>query len=204
MQAPPRYHSTVTDRAESDAFECLWNELDAVPEGYFAEIVAGGVRVLPRPGPRHARAASKLGASLDGSFGFDGEGQGGWVLLHEPDLRIGDDLRSPDLAGWRTERFVAPAGRAPFTVAPDWVCEVLSPTTARYDRVEKMPLYARHGVQHLWLIDPEAKTLEVYRRQGELWLALATHAEDSRIHAEPFDAVELDLGPLWRLPGDPA
>ncbi|MEM9188951.1 MAG: Uma2 family endonuclease [Myxococcota bacterium] len=192
----------MTKPAAKDRFDELWHELDAVPEGRFAEIVAGQVRVLPRPGLRHARAASKLGASLDGSFGFDAGGPGGWVLLDEPDLRIGDELRSPDLAGWRTERFVAPDGRKPFVVAPDWVCEVLSPSTARFDRVEKMPLYASFGVQHLWLIDPEAQTLEIYRRSSELWLAVASHAASTVIRAEPFDAVELDLGALWRLPGD--
>ena len=190
----------MSEPAERDLFETLWEELDAVPEGYFAEIVAGEVRVLPRPGLKHARAASKLGATLDGSFGFDSDGPAGWVLLDEPDLRIGDELRSPDLAGWRTERFVAPEGRGPFLVAPDWICEVLSSSTAKYDRAEKMPLYARHGVSHLWLIDPSARTLEVYRRSGELWLALATHAEDACVHAEPFELMGFELGALWRLP----
>lgn len=180
-------------------FEELWEELDAVPEGYFAEIVAGQVRVLPRPALPHARATSKLCASLDGPFGFDGGG--GWVLLIEPDLRIGDELRSPDLAAWRVERFVAPEGRGPFTVAPDWVCEVLSPRTARFDRVEKMPLYAQHGIGHLWLLDPAAQTLEVYRREGALWLALGTWAADAVVQVAPFETHPLPLAPLWQLPG---
>ncbi len=181
-------------------FQELWDQLDAVPEGYFAEIVAGEVRVLPRAGFRHGRTATKLAAMLDCAFGFDEGGR--WFLLPRPDLRIGDELRSPDLAAWRVERFVAPEGRGPFTVAPDWVCEVLSPSTARFDRVEKMPLYAQHGIGHLWLVDPETQTLEVYRREGALWLALGTWAADALVHAEPFETHPLPLAPLWQLPGD--
>ena len=190
----------VTEAHDDGAFEALWHELDALPKGQKGEIVAGRVRLLPRPGFPHARVRTKLAASLDG-FDFDSGDPGGWVILVEPDLRLGDDLRCPDLAGWRVSRFVAPPGRGPFRVAPDWVCEVLSPSTAKYDRGEKMPLYARHGVSHLWLIDPEAKTLEVYRREGELWLVLGTHADDARVRVEPFEALELELRRLWSMPG---
>jgi len=190
----------VTKAHDDGSFEALWRELEALPEGQKGEIVAGRVRLLPRPAFPHARVTSKLGGALYG-FDFDSDGPGGWVILDEPDLRIGDELRSPDLAGWRVERFVAPEGSGPFTLAPDWVCEVLSPSTAKYDRGEKMPLYARHGVSHLWLIDPEAKTLEVYRREGELWVVLGTHAEDAVVRVPPFDAIELALGRLWSMPG---
>ena len=189
----------MSDAAKEDRFAALYREFDAVPEGYFAEIAGGEVRVLPRPGPRHARAASKLGALLDGPFGFDADPPGGWVIIDEPDIRFGDDVRAPDLAGWRTERYAEPPS-GPYVVAPDWICEVLSPTTARFDRAEKMPLYAEHQVAHLWLIDPAPQTLEVYRREGTLWLAIATYAGDQSVRAEPFQASEIDLGTLWRRP----
>ena len=181
-------------------FETLYARYRALPEGTKAEIAGGEIRVLPRPRPRHVRATSVLGVRLGSTFGFDADGPGGWVILVEPELRLGDEIRAPDLVGWRLERYEEPED-GPFTVVPDWVGEVLSSSTAKDDRAEKMPLFAAHGVQHLWLIDPGLRTLEVYRREGRLWLALGTHAEDARVHAEPFDALELDLGALFRVPG---
>jgi Uma2 family endonuclease len=188
------------DAAEKDRFDDLYRLLEDVPEGHFAEIVAGEIRVLPRPGPRHARAASRLDRRLGSEFDFDADGPGGWVILVEPDVRFGDELRAPDLAGWRLDRYREP-GRGPHVIIPNWICEVLSPSTARSDRAEKLPLYATHGVEHVWLIDPDAATIEIYRRQAELWLLVATHAGDAQVRAEPFDAIELDLGALWRTPG---
>jgi Uma2 family endonuclease len=86
-----------------------------------------------------------------------------------------------------------------FTVAPDWVCEVLSRSTAVFDRSEKMPLYARERVLHAWLIDPLVQMLEVYRlaSEGGLWTLLAVHHGNVLVRAEPFEAIELDLGGLW-------
>jgi Uma2 family endonuclease len=191
----------MTDAAESDAFDALYRRLSELPESERAEIVQGSIRVLPRPRPRHVRSASRLGSLLDNTFSFDSDGPGGWVLLDEPEVRFADELRNPDLAGWRMERYREP-DEGPFMVMPDWICEVLSPRTAQVDRGEKMPLYARHGVEHLWLVDPDARTLETYRREGDLWLALATYGGDARVRAEPFDAAELDLGALWRTPGE--
>ena len=114
--------------------------------------------------------------------------------LHEPRIRFGDETRVPDLAGWRADRFVAPQ-TGPYMVMPDWICEALSPGTARTDRTEKMPLYARHGVGHLWLLDPVLQTLEVYRLESGRWIG--NYGGDAKIRAEPFDAVELDLTLVW-------
>jgi Uma2 family endonuclease len=159
--------------------------------------------MLPRPRPRHVRAASILGARLVRRFGWDADdGPGGWVILDEPELRLGDEVRAPDLAGWRVERYEEPEDN-PITLVPDWICEVLSPTTARIDRVEKMPLYAEHGVGHLWIVDPVMKTLEVYRREGGLWVVRSSHGADDVASPEPFDAVPFEVGALWRLPGKP-
>ena len=186
--------------APQDAFEHLYARYRALPEGTKAEIVGGEIRVLPRPRPKHVRAASVLGVRLGQSFGWDSNiGPGGWVILDEPELRLGDEVRAPDLAGWRVERYEEPDDN-PMILVPDWICEVLSPTTVRVDRTEKMPLYARHGVGHLWIVDPMMKTLEVYRREGSVWVVSSTHAEDDVVHAEPFSHEGLDLGALWRLP----
>lgn len=190
----------MSDAAQRDRFLELYRELDAMPDEVHAEIVAGEIVVLPRPRPSHVRVASRLGSRLETPFGFDSDGPGGWVILDEPEIRFASDLRVPDLAGWRVERYEEPDD-PPYVVSPDWICEVLSPSTARTDRSEKLPLYARHGVAHVWLVDPAAETLEVYRRQGELWLLVGAHAGQAKVFAEPFDAIELDLGALWRTPG---
>ncbi len=185
----------------SDQFDALYELYRALPEGTKAEIVAGEIRVLPRPRPKHVRAASVLGARLLSSHGWDSEeGPGGWVILDEPELRFGDEIRAPDLAGWRVDRYQEPEDN-PITLMPDWLCEVLSPTTARSDRAEKMPLYAEHGVEHLWIVDPANRTLEVYRREGRLWVVSSTHGADDVIHPEPFGDLPLSLGALWRVPG---
>jgi Uma2 family endonuclease len=86
---------------------------------------------------------------------------------------------------------------AAFTLAPDWVGEVLSPSTEAFDRSEKMPRYARQGVGHLWLLDPVLRTLEVFRLAGAFWQLVATHAGNASVQAEPFEAILLDLSALW-------
>ncbi len=103
----------------------------------------------------------------------------------------------PNLAGWRRERLPALPDAAWFEQAPDWVCEILSPATARLDRVRKMPIHAQTGVSHLWLVDPELRTLEAYARQDARWLLLASHSEDDAVRVPPFDAIELELALLW-------
>lgn len=135
------------------------------------------------------------------SYGWDSkDGPGGWVILDEPELRLGDEIRAPDLAGWRIERYEEPEDN-PIALVRDWVCEVLSTTTAKIDRVEKMPLYAQYGVEQLCIVDPMMETLEVYRREGAVWIVRSTHGADDRAHPEPFDAVPFDMGSLWRIPG---
>jgi Uma2 family endonuclease len=144
----------------------------------------------------HAMAATDLSGLLTGWFRFGNGGPGGWRIVFEPRIRFGDEIRVPDVAGWRAERFVAP-DTGPATVIPDWVCELLSPRTKRSDRIEKLPLYAHHGVKHVWLVDAAVQTLEIYRLQGESWILVATHGGDDKVRAGPFDAVELDLTMVW-------
>ena len=131
----------------------------------------------------------------DGDGRGDG-GPGGW-WMDEPELHLGEDVLVPDLAGWRRERMPELPAAGYFEPPPDWVCEVISPSTARTDRVGKVPVYARAGVIHLWLIDPLARTLEVCRLEQGRWVLLATHADDERVRAEPFETVELELARLW-------
>ncbi len=178
------------------SFEELWRDLLAVPEGHVGEIVAGNIVTHPRPNDPHALAQTELGGELHGPFRRGLGGPGGWIFRVEPRIRFGEEMRVPDLAAWRAERFVAQP-RGPLTVVPDWSCEVLSPSTAAFDRAEKLPLYAAHGVGHLWLIDPVAQVLEVYRLEHGAWLVVGAYSADAKVRAEPFDAIELDLVNVW-------
>jgi Uma2 family endonuclease len=177
-------------------------DLVAVPKRMVAEIVDGVLHVFPRPAPPHAYAASGLGMDVGGPFDRGRGGPGGWRILDEPELHFGPaddrDVLVPDLAGWRLERMPKLPSTAYFTLAPDWVCEVLSPSTEVFDRAEKMPIYAREGVRHAWLVHPVHRTLEVFRLgKDRLWHLLGVHRDSAIVRAEPFDAVELALSALW-------
>ena len=106
----------------------------------------------------------------------------------------------PDLAGWRRTRLPQMPDAAYCSLAPDWVCEVLSPSTAALDRGKKLTIYAREQVAHAWLIDPGARTLEVLRLEAGRWTILATHAGSDVVRAEPFAEIELELQALWTDP----
>jgi Uma2 family endonuclease len=167
----------------------------AAPPEMVAEIVDGELSLMPRPRPRHARAALRLARSLGV---FDEEG-GGWVLLMEPELHLGPkpDKLVPDIAGWLRDRMPEVPDDAAVVTAPDWVCEVLSDRTRRLDRGKKQRIYAREGVKHLWFADPEAQMVEVFRLEGGHWVLVDTFEGDAKARAEPFDAVDLPLSALW-------
>ena len=179
-----------------------WEDLFDVPEGRTGEIVNGELRLLPRPAPPHSETASDLGGLLTPPFRFGRGGPGGWVLVDEPELELLEDIRVPDLVGWRRERYERPT-RGPYTVIPDWICEVLSPSTAVTDRVEKLPLYARAGVPYVWLVDPLGFSLEVYRRVEEGYLLVLTAQGHAMLRIPPFEAIEFELGLLWGDRYDP-
>jgi Uma2 family endonuclease len=155
----------------------------------------------PRPDGPHSVAASALGAELLLPFGRGRGGPGGWIILDEPELHLLGDVVVPDLAGWRRETMSAVSNAVPFTIRPDWVCEVLSPSTERHDRSYKLELYARAGTRNAWLVNPLTHTLEVLRLSSETpgqWLALGVFTDDAKVRAEPFEAFELDLASLWQ------
>lgn len=175
-----------------------YQDILALPEHLVGELLGGELHTHPRPAPRHARAYSALGYRIGGPFDGGIDGPGGWWILDEPEVHLGRDVVVPDLAGWRRERLPTLPETAWFELAPDWVCEILSPATARTDRAIKMPIYARAGVQHLWLVDPDARTLEVYARQDDdHWLLLTTLKDDDPVCQPPFDAVTFALDSLW-------
>jgi Uma2 family endonuclease len=172
-------------------------DIEALPSNMVGEIIRGVLYASPRPASPHAAASSALGEELGPPFKRGKGGPGGWVLLDEPELHLVEDVLVPDLAGWRRERMPEMPDTAAFDLAPDWVCEVLSPSTAKLDRAQKLPVYARARVVHVWLVDPLERYLELLRLERESYLIVGTHIDDAKIRAEPFDAIELDLGVLW-------
>jgi Uma2 family endonuclease len=177
-----------------------YDDLLAVPDHLVAEILDGELYTSPRPAPRHADASAGLGGALRGPFDRGRGGPGGWRILGEPELHLGRDVIVPDLAGWRRDRMPRLPDEAFFPVAPDWVCEVLSPSTAAIDRVKKLTIYARESVSHAWLVDPLAQTLEVFRLDDGRWTLVGTWAGTDNVRAEPFEALDLDLTLLWDDP----
>jgi len=174
-----------------------YEDILALPEHLVGEIVDGELSVSPRPAVPHAISTSALGAALVTRMQFGDGGPGGWWIVDEPELHLANHVVVPDIAGWRRERLPQPPRDTFITVTPDWICEALSPSTARFDRTRKLPLYARLGVPHLWLLDATLETLETYRLESGHWVLLATHAGDEVVRAEPFEGVELDLKRLW-------
>jgi Uma2 family endonuclease len=176
-----------------------YDDLLKVPDHFVAEIVDGELYATPRPASPHAFASSAIGQDL-GPFsrrpGSPG-GPGAWWILDEPELHFGPDVLVPDLAGWRQERMPTVPNVPYFELAPDWVCEVVSPRTGRLDRVRKMPVYARERVAYLWLADPILRTLEVYRLDGPRWVVASTHGGTDVARPEPFETIDIDLSRWW-------
>jgi Uma2 family endonuclease len=175
-----------------------YDDLREVPEHFVAEMFGGDLYAFPRPALPHARASSVLLGALMGPFDQGRNGPGGWVILLEPELHFGDDVLVPDLAAWRRTRLPAVPADAYLTLAPDWVCEVLSASTEKTDRGAKLKIYAREGVAYAWLIDPLRQTLEILALdERKRWSPRGVLESRGNVRAMPFDAIELELSTLW-------
>ncbi len=183
-----------------DVGRATYADLLAVPEHLVAEIVGGELITSPRPAPPHALAGSAIGSALFDRFNGPPGGSdrpGGWWILFEPELHLSDDVLVPDVAGWRRTRLPTLPAETYFTVAPDWVCEIVSPSSGRLDRTRKMPIYARAGVAFLWMVDPGLRTLEAYRLDGSRWMVAATAGGGDAVCVAPFDALAIDMSRWW-------
>ena len=147
-------NSGAESNVAAPAARATYQDVLDAPEHVVAEIIGGTLYTHPRPAPRHATASSVLGGKLGAAFHWGEGGPGGWRILDEPELHLGEEILVPDLAGWRRERMPELPDTAYFTLAPDWACEVLSASTRKLDLVRKRPIYAREGIPHLWLVDP--------------------------------------------------
>jgi Uma2 family endonuclease len=174
-----------------------YDDLVKVPDLMVAEIVDGELHASPRPAPRHALAGSAIGILIGPPYHMGRGGPGGWWILPEPELHLHSDVLVPDVAGWRRASLPRLPETAFFGLAPDWVCEILSPSTATLDRRHKLAIYAREQVAYAWLIDPAARTLEVLQLDGTRWTILGTHAGEETVRAEPFSEIKIELELLW-------
>jgi len=174
-----------------------YEDLEQIPDIMVAEILDGELHATPRPADPHVKAESALGMLVGPPFHLGRGGPGGWWILIEPELHMGHDVVVPDWAGWRRERMPGKPATAYYVIVPDWLCEVLSPSTSKIDRTKKLAIYAREGVRHVWLLDPVARTLEVLRLENGHFAIIATHADDEVVRAEPFADIEMSLRDLW-------
>lgn len=178
-------------------FEHLYQELSNLPENVVGEILDGELIVSPRPSPKHASASSAIGGKLFDPYQSGKRGPGGWWILDEPEVHLKGHVFVPDIAGWKKERLPNLPETPYFEITPDWVCEVISPQTARYDRVVKMNLYAQFKIPYYWIVDPIMKTLETYGLEINRWVLLNTFGQSDQVKALPFVEIEFDLSDLW-------
>lgn len=173
-------------------------DLYDVPDNFIAEILGGELYASPWLALPQTLALTVLSARIGCAFDSGVDSRGDWLVLNKPELCPGHDVLVPDIAAWRRERLPAASNGEYPRVAPDWVCEVLSPSTVKIDRVRKLAIYAREQVRYAWLVDPAQQTLEVLELDAaKRWTLLAAHEGNARVRAEPFAALELDLGSLW-------
>lgn len=175
----------------------------ALPPNVTGEIAFGVLHTHPRPAPRHAVASASLMQEVIGPFQKRLGGPGGWIVMVEPELHLGPHVVVPDIAGWRRERLPKLPDTAFIETPPDWICEVLSPATQRFDRTDKLAIYAASGVGHCWYVDPLAKTLEVFALTQGKWLIAATFKDTDPVTAPPFEAHTFAVNVLWPYDNEP-
>lgn len=184
-QKPPKKSPTLAD-------------LEALPPGMVGEIIEGVLYTMTKPRARHQRTTTAISAGLWGPFDNGGSGRSGWWIITEPGIELPNTPEiSPDVAGWRRTRMPELPVDEPIRIVPDWVCEILSPTTRRHDLLVKQPYYAKVGVQYHWLVDLEAHTLTAQRLESGRWVTLGVFSEEAAARIEPFDVVPLDVARWW-------
>lgn len=175
----------------------IYEDLLSLSEDVRAEVLAGEIVTAPAPLPKHSKAQGAIRSFIGRPFDDDDGhgGPGGWWIFVEVDIALGaHDIVRPDLVGWRRERLLDPGEQRPITVVPDWVCEVLSPSTAARDKVQRRSLYAARGIPHYWIVDVDARTLEAFELQDGRWVLAGSYDEHAAVAIPPFEAIELEVG----------
>jgi Uma2 family endonuclease len=176
-----------------------WQDLLETPDdGQVWEVLGGSLEAQPRPRPVHSHCQLQLAGELAGPFQRGRGGPGGWWLLFEPDVELeAHEIVVPDLAGWRRERLSALPQERPVRVAPDWTCEVVSPSNRWRDGGRKADLYLRAGIPHYWIVDPDERTLEAFEAHDRAWVRLGAWTDGDHPRIAPFTAIALDVGGLF-------
>ena len=187
-------------RFEPESPRATYQEVLDAPPHMVAEILDGTLYTNRRPETLQTNARTGLGGFLSETLRYGRSGPGCWSILNEPELHLGEDILVPDIAGWRRERMPEFPTGAYFTLAPDWVCEVLSPSTRKLDLGAKRAVYAREGIGYLWLVDPDARSLEAFELRGTEWILIDALFDDALVSLPPFDAITFNLGDLWPPP----
>ena len=182
---------------ETDSRRATYQDVLDAPPHKVAEVVDGTLYIFDRPAVAHSIARSVLGSTIGPPFLHGRSGLGVWWIVDEPQIHLGEDIVVPDIAGWRGERMSVPPDAAYFTLAPDWVCEVLSPSTRKLDLGGKSSVYARADVKYIWFVDPIARSLETKVLRGGKWVEIATLHDDGTVSLPPFEAISFSLGDLW-------
>jgi Uma2 family endonuclease len=173
-------------------------DLERLPKSVKGEIIEGVLYTMTRPRGPHQYTTAGVTSDLRGPFDRGKGGPGGWWILPEPGIELPNTPEiSPDVGGWRRERLPELPMDASIDVVPDWVCEVLSPTTRRHNLPVKKPFYAKVGVSHHWVVDIDARTISAYRLAGGLWVELGTYGDEHEARIEPFEDVPLDVSAWW-------
>ena len=177
-------------------YDELYDEIRALPEGMTGEILSlGELRVMSRPGAGHRLSSRRVQRALRGQD-VD-EGGTGWWIEVEAEIQLPDErLYVPDLAGWRADGIPTFIKDNPITTVPDWTCEILSRATQAADRVRKLPHYIAAGVGHVWVLDPAARTIEVYQAMNGRPALIAAVEGEGTVTLPPFDT-PIDVGALW-------
>jgi Uma2 family endonuclease len=183
--------------------QATYADLQAVPPNLVAEILDGELVTHPRPAPPHVTAGGALQIELGGPFQKGRGGPGGWIFLPEPEIHLGPHVVVPDIAGWRRERMPIMPRTAYYETAPDFVCEILSPSTEADDRGRKRRIYAAYDVGYLWHLDPLVRVLEAFVLRDKQWVLFDTFQDGSEVTAPPFDEAPFSLANLWPIPSAP-
>lgn len=177
--------------------QATYADLQALPSNVVGEIVFGSLYAHARPSPKHGVTATELATELSSPFGRGRGGPGGWIFIVEPELHLGPNVVVPDIAGWKRDRLTPFPDTAFISTPPDWLAEILSPSTQALDRTDKLSVYAEFGVGHCWYVDPLARTLEVLALASGKWTIAATFKDADTVAAPPFQAHSFSLDVLW-------
>ena len=188
-------HGTISKHPRARA---TYQDVLNAPPHMVAEILQGKLYMNPRPAMPHSRVTSALHLALAKHYQKEDGGPGNWTFYFEPELHLDSEILVPDLAAWRYETMPSDPLGPYATIAPDWICETLSPSTRHIDVFHKRDIYASKGVKHLWFLDPDNRTLEGFQLlENSRWQLLSALDGNVEVSIPPFESARFSLDVLW-------